>query len=179
MYVKILLGVVAVILLFVIVVALQPSTFRVARSTMIKANPARVFGEVNDLHHWEAWNPWGKIDPAMKLTYDGPAAGVGAAYHWEGNSQVGSGSATITGSHPDDRVELRLDFHKPFKGTSTAEFTFEPQGDETKVTWTMDGSRNFITKAIGLIFSMDQMIGSQFEKGLADLKTVAEQQPAT
>jgi len=179
MLAKILIGVAAVVVLFVIVVALQPSTFRVSRSTTIGASPARVFSEVNDLHHWEAWNPWGKLDPAMKLIYEGPPAGVGAAYHWDGNSQVGAGSITITESHPDDRVQIRLDFLKPFKGTSTAEFTFAPQGEQTTVTWTMDGTKNFASKAIGLFMSMDQMIGSQFEKGLADLKSVAEQTPAT
>ena len=117
MIVKILIGVVAVLALFVIVVALQPGSFRVSRSTKIAVAPAAAFAHVNDLHKWEAWNPWGKIDPAMKLTYEGPETGVGSAYRWDGNSEVGAGSATITESHPDDRVELRLDFLRPFKNT--------------------------------------------------------------
>ncbi|HEY4310055.1 MAG TPA: SRPBCC family protein [Pirellulales bacterium] len=177
MLVKIAIGFVAVIVLFVIVVALQSSTFRVARSTKIAAAPAAVFPQVNDLHNWEAWNPWGKIDPAMKLTYEGPESGVGAAYHWDGNSQVGAGSATITDSRSDDLVQLRLDFLKPFKNTCVAEFDFQPDGDATTVTWTMDGKKNFIGKAMGLFISMDSMVGDQFERGLADLKAVVEATP--
>jgi hypothetical protein len=174
MIVKILIGVVAVLALFVIVVALQPGSFRVSRSTKVAVTPAAAFAHVNDLHKWEAWNPWGKIDPAMKLTYEGPETGVGSAYHWDGNSEVGAGSATITGSHPDDRVELRLDFLRPFENTCEAKFTFEPAGDQTTVTWSMEGKKNFFSKAMCLFMSMDSMIGGQFEKGLADLKAVVE-----
>ncbi len=114
----------------------------------------------------------------MKLTYDGPETGVGAAYHWEGNGQVGAGTATITHSRPDDLVQLRLDFLKPFQNTCVAEFTFRPEADETTVTWTIDGKKNFISKAMGLVISMDSMIGGQFERGLADLKSAVEAAPA-
>lgn len=171
---KILLGLAALLVVFLIVVAMQPADFRVARSKTISAAPAVVFAQVNDLHKWEAWNPWGKIDPAMKLTYEGAPAGVGAVYKWVGNSEVGEGRGTITESRPNELVQLRLDFIKPFAGTSTAEFTFKPEGNATVVTWSMSGKNNFIAKAICLFVSMDKMIGGQFEKGLADMKTASE-----
>src|SRR5262245_8304270 len=91
---NILVGPVVVIFVFVIIVASRPANFRVARSLAIAAPPDAVFPHVNDLKKWEAWNPWGKIDPNMKLTYAGPASGVGASYSWAGNNEVGEGRST-------------------------------------------------------------------------------------
>jgi hypothetical protein len=171
---KILIAVAAVIAVFLIVVALQPGEFRVARSAAISAPPPVLFEQVNDLRKWEAWNPWGKIDPAMKQSFEGPPSGTGAIYKWAGNSEVGEGRMTITESRPNELVRLNLEFFKPMAGTSTAEFAFKPQGNQTEVTWSMTGKNNFIGKAMCLFMSMDKMIGEQFEKGLADMKAIAE-----
>jgi hypothetical protein len=124
-----------------------------------------------------AWNPWEKIDPNMKLTYEGPPAGVGASYAWVGNKDVGEGRMTITAARPHESVQFKLEFFKPMTGTSDAEFTFKPQGSQTEVTWSMTGKNNFIAKAFCLFVNMDRMIGGNFEKGLAELKTIAEAAP--
>jgi uncharacterized protein YndB with AHSA1/START domain len=174
MLIKILIAVALVLVVLAIVVALQPGDFRVARSANISAPPASVFAQVNDFHKWETWNPWGKIDPAMRQSYDGAPAGVGAVYSWAGNNEVGEGRMTIIESRPSELIRVKLEFFKPFAATNTAEFTFKPEGDQTVVTWSMFGEKNFMAKAIHLFVSMDRMIGGQFEKGLADMKAVAE-----
>jgi uncharacterized protein YndB with AHSA1/START domain len=174
MLVKILIGLAVIIVVFVIIVALQPSEFRVARSTTVSAPPSAVFAQVNDFHKWGSWNPWGKIDPTMKQSYEGAPSGVGAVYSWVGNNEVGEGRMTITESRPNELIRLKLEFFKPFAATNTGEFTFKPDGDQTSVTWSMSGDKNFMAKAIHLFVSMDKMIGGQFEKGLADMKAVAE-----
>jgi len=174
MLLNILIGLAVVIVLFVIVVATRPAEFRVARSIAIGASPETVFPHVNELKKWEAWNPWGKIDPNMKLTYDGPASGVGASYAWVGNNEVGEGRATITEIRANELVQLKLEFFKPMAGVSTAEFAFKPQGNQTEVTWAMTGKNNFIARAVCMFMNMDKMIGGQFERGLADLKSKAE-----
>lgn len=171
---KVLIGIAAIIIVFLVVVAMQPADFRVTRSLAIAAPPEAVFPHVNELKKWEAWNPWGKIDAAMKLTYEGPASGVGAAYAWVGNNQVGEGRMTITESRTNELVQFKLEFYKPMAGVSTAEFSFKPEGNQTAVTWTMTGKNNFIAKAFCMFMSMDKMIGGQFEKGLGDLKSLAE-----
>jgi uncharacterized protein YndB with AHSA1/START domain len=163
-----------IIVVFLIVVALQPSEYRVARSATISAPPAAVFAQVNDFHKWEAWNPWGKMDPTMKQTFEGAPAGTGGVYSWSGNKEVGEGRMTITESRPNELIRIRLDFFKPFAATSIAEFTFKPEGNQTGVTWSMSGDKNFMAKAIHLFMNMDNMIGNQFEKGLADMKAAAE-----
>jgi len=178
---KILIALVVIVVGLVGVITLQPARYRVSRSTTIAAPAPVVFAQVNDFHKWSAWSPWEKIDPAMKRTYEGPPAGAGTSYTWVGNREVGEGRMTIVESHPSDLIRVKLEFVKPFAGTSVAEFTFKPEGtpegDRTVVTWSMTGDKNFIAKAIHLVMSMDRMIGDQFDKGLAAMKTVAEAAP--
>jgi hypothetical protein len=174
MLTKVLVALAVVVVVLVIIVALQPSKFRVARSTTISAPAPAVFAQVNDFHKWEAWNPWGKVDPAMKQTYEGAPAGTGAIYTWVGNKEVGEGRMTITESRPSDLVRVKLEFMKPFAATNTAEFSFNPEGNQTAVTWSMTGENNFVAKAVHLFMNMDKMIGDQFEKGLADMKAAVE-----
>ncbi len=164
----------AILVVFVIIVAMQPAKFRITRTITIGAPPALIFGHINDLHQWEAWSPWAKIDPNATMTFEGPAAGTGAKYHWSGNSKVGEGAMTVIDSRPGELVQLQLDFKKPFEATNIADFTFKPEGDQTVVTWGMSGTNNFVFKAVGLFMNCDKMIGGEFEKGLRDLKTVAE-----
>ena len=174
---KIFVGIVVIVVAFVVIVALQPSEFRVARSTTVSAPPAAVFAQVNDFHNWEAWSPWAKLDPAAKVTFEGPSAGEGAIFRWVGNEEVGEGSMMITESRPSDLVRIKLEFLKPFAAINTAEFTFKPEGNRTAVTWSMFGKNNFIAKAFCLFMNMDKMVGGQFEKGLASMKSVTEATP--
>ena len=176
---KILIVVALIIIVFVVVIAVQPAQYRVVRTATIAAPPATVFEQVNDLHKWEAWSPWAKLDPNMKLTFDGPPAGTGAIYHWSGNNKVGEGRMTITESRPSDLVRIKLDFIKPFASTADTEFTFKPEADQTAVKWSMAGKKNFMSKAFGLFVNMDKMIGADFEKGLQQLKSVAESKGKT
>lgn len=171
---KILLILAFVVLVFFVVAMLQPAEYRVVRAATIAAPPAVVFARVNDLHKFQEWSPWAKLDPAAKTTFEGPPAGTGAIFNWSGNHEVGEGRMTITESRPNELIRFKLNFVKPFAGTSDAEWTFKPQGNQTAVTWSMSGKKNFISKAISVFMSMDQMIGSQFEKGLADLKLLSE-----
>ena len=171
---KILLGFTALILVFLIVVALQPNEYRVARTAAVAAAPDRVFAQVNDFHNWEAWSPWAKLDPNAKATFEGPHAGQGAVFIWAGNDEIGEGRMTVTESRPSDLIRIKLDFVKPMEGTSDVEFTFKPEGNDTAVTWTMSGRNNFIGKAICLFMNQDKMVGGAFEQGLSNMKAIVE-----
>jgi Polyketide cyclase / dehydrase and lipid transport len=177
MLVKILIALAVIVVVLIVIVALQPSDFRVTRSATMSAPAPAAFAQVNDFHKWEAWNPWGKIDPAMKQTYEGTPAGTGAIYSWIGNNEVGEGRMTIIESHPSDLIRIKLEFFKPFAANNTAEFTFKPEGNQTVVTWSMSGDKNFMAKAIHLFINMDKMIGGQFDKGLAEMKSIVERAP--
>ena len=178
---KIILGIVVMLVVLIavclVLVLMQPAHYQVERSATINAPAATVFPLVNYFHKWDSWSPWAKLDPAIKTTFEGPAAGTGASYSWVGNSEVGEGKMTITESHPSDMVKIKLEFIKPFAATSATEFTFTPSGNATNVKWSMSGDNNFIGKAFSLFMNMDKMIGADFEKGLAQMKRVAESTP--
>ena len=174
---RLLLVLVLIVVGLVVVIARRPSEFRIERTTVVAAAPAAVFAQVNDFHKWDAWNPWAKMDPALKQGYEGAPAGAGAVYTWAGNRQVGEGRMTITESRPNDLIRVRLEFLKPVANTSLAEFTFKLQGTQTAVTWSMTGTNNFMAKAFHLVMNMDRMIGGQFDKGLADMKSAVEAGP--
>lgn len=171
---RILLALSAIVVGLVIVIAMQPADFRVERSATIPAPPEEVFAQVNDFHAWKEWSPWAKLDPKSKETYEGPAAGAGAIFKWSGNNEVGEGMMTLTDSQPNDLIRIKLDFIRPFAATNTAEFTFKPEGDQTRVTWSMFGQNTFMGKAIHLVMDMDKMVGGNFEQGLAQMKSAVE-----
>lgn len=156
------------------VAATRPDSFRVARATTIQAPPEAIAAHVNDFRAWQAWSPYEKLDPALKRTYAGPAAGVGAVYAYEGNDKVGAGRMEILETSPA-RTVLALNFIKPMEAHNVAEFTYEPQpGGVTKVTWAMSGPMPLMGRVMGLFFDMDAMVGKDFETGLANLKKVSE-----
>lgn len=171
---SILIGLAVVVVLLVVIVAMQPAEFRIARSATITAKPSAVFAVVNDFHNWEAWSPWAKIDPTMNSLYAGAPSGVGAIYSWIGNNKVGEGRMTLIESQPSDLIRIKLEFLKPFTATNTAEFTFKSEGTQTVVEWSMTGTNKFMAKAFGLLMNMDKMCGGDFEKGLASLKSLVE-----
>ena len=153
----------------------QAGTFRVERSTSIDAPAERIFEFVNDLHTWTEWSPWEGIDPDLQRTYDGPLTGVGSSYAWQGNRKVGAGRMEITGADHPTGIDLRIDFIKPFRSTNQTHFELRPtDAGPIRVTWSMTGPTTLVTKLMGLFKSMDKMIGPDFEKGLAQLKVVAE-----
>jgi len=174
MLLKILIALAALIVGFVIFVATRPSDFRVTRSITVAAPASIVFAQVNDLHNYHLWNPFGKADPAMKVAFDGPRSGRDASLSWSGNSQVGVGRMTIAESRPNEHIRMLLDFIKPFPSTANAEFTFKSEGDRTAVTWSMYGTHTFVPKMISVVMNMDKMIGDEFEKGLAEMKVISE-----
>lgn len=154
--------------------ATRPDTFRVERAVIVKAQPEKVFALVNDLRRWSTWSPWEKKDPLMRRTFGDATSGKGAYYAWEGNSEVGQGRMEITESVPPARVRIKLDFIKPFEASNTVDFTLEPKGETTNVTWAMQGPSSYLFKLIGIFVSIDSQVGKDFEEGLANLKATAE-----
>lgn len=154
--------------------ATRPDSFRIQRTATIKAPPAKVFALINDFNSWRAWSPWEKKDPAMKRTMGDIAAGIGASYAWDGNREVGKGRMEIVEASPPSRLTIKLDFIKPFEAHNTADFMLQARGDSTDVIWALSGPSPYLSKLMGIFFSMDEMVGKDFEAGLASLKTLAE-----
>jgi len=165
----------AVAIAAVLVLAMTKSgTLRVQRSISIQAPPERIFPLISDFHQWVHWSPYERKDPEMKRTYEGAANGEGAVYAWNGDKNVGSGRMEILEASAPEKIVIKLDFFTPFEGHNTAEFTMLPQGDGTHVTWLMHGPARFMTRLIQVFMNLDNMIGKDFEAGLANLKTITE-----
>ena len=170
-------AIVLVIVLIGLVLAIaqsRPNQFTVQRTVRIAAPPEQIYPDIVDFHRWTGWSPWERMDPAMQKTYTGAASGRGAVYEWEGNSKVGQGRMEITDASAPTSVTVKLDFMKPFAAHNTARFTLVPAGGSTDVTWSMSGSSPLMIKLMGVFFNMDKMVGKDFERGLASLKTLAE-----
>jgi uncharacterized protein YndB with AHSA1/START domain len=162
------------IAIILILAASKPNTFSVRRATTVKAPPEKIFGLINDFHQWGTWSPYEHKDPAMKRTYSGAESGKGAVYAWQGNKNVGSGRMEILDASEPSKIVIRLDFFTPFEAHNTAEFTMLPQGDATLVTWLMHGPAPLMSKLMQVFINMDNMIGKDFETGLANLKRITE-----
>lgn len=170
--------VVAAVAAVLLMAATRPATFQVARSTTVQVPPERLHPLINDMRQFNTWNPYNRKDPAMQGEYRGPQAGPGAAFHFQGNKDVGKGSLQIVDSAPA-KVTMQLHMIEPFEGRNTVVFTLRPQGQATEVTWAMHGASPYMARVVGLFVDMDRMIGRDFEAGLADLKQRAETQPRT
>jgi uncharacterized protein YndB with AHSA1/START domain len=168
--------IVAAVLIAAVLVfaATKPDTFRIQRRTSIKAPPEKVFALINDFRNWESWSPWEKMDPAMRKTHSGPTMGRGAVYEWAGNKKVGKGRMEIIESSPSSRIMIQLDFIEPFEAHNMAEFSLKAERDFTSITWAMYGPTSYMAKLMGLFLNMDNMIGKDFETGLSNMKTAAE-----
>lgn len=174
MFKKVALAVCLIMLTPVVVVlaiaASKPDVLHIERSASIKAAPDKLFALLSDFHQWIKWSPFDEKDPNLKRTFSGAEKGKGAMYEWNGNSDVGSGQMEIVEAKEPSEVKVNLHFVKPFEGSNVARFTLVPEGDATKVTWSMDGPNPFMSKLMQVFINMDQMCGKDFEKGLANLK---------
>ncbi|MGB8012844.1 MAG: SRPBCC family protein [Terriglobales bacterium] len=152
----------------------KPKTFNVQRSIRINAPPEKIFSLINDFHSWSGWAPQDKEDPTMKRTYSGAANGQGAVSEWNSNGSAGKGRMSIVESAPPSMISIKVDFEKPFEAHNINEFTLEPDGPLTKVTWTMHGTNLYLMKIMSVFVNMDRVVGKHFESGLLNLKTFAE-----
>lgn len=175
---KLLLGILAVILVAIGVVlvmaAMQDDKMSITRTAEIAAPPEAVFAKVNDFKSWGQWSPWEEMDPNMKREYSANTAGEGATYSWVGNDQVGEGKMTIVESHAPSHVGIRLEFIKPMAATNKTDFSIKPSGNGSSVTWKMEGEKNFRTKIFCVFMDIEKMVGGDFERGLAKLRSVSE-----
>lgn len=166
------IGLLVLVVALVGYVATRPESFRVKRTAVVAAPAPKVFEIINDLTQWSRWSPYDHRDTEMKKTYSGPQSGVGAAYAWNGNSQVGEGKMTIVESQPAKLVRMKLEFSRPFKCCNDVNFVLEPVAGGTEVSWIMDGKNTLFSKAMSLVISMDNMVGKDFEQGLSNLNRV-------
>lgn len=151
--------------------------FEVVRQTVVAAEPARIHGLIADFREWKRWSPWEDLDPQLRRMYSGPNTGSGARYAWEGNRKAGAGTMEITTSS-EREIRVRISFEKPWRATNTAVFSLLPAPEGTKVVWLTTGTRTWPMRLLGRFFSIDRLLGRDFEKGLARMRAAAEGEPS-
>ena len=156
---------------------MSEATYTVERTAVVPAPPQRVFDLVSDFHLWRRWSPWEDLDPDLRRTYSGADAGTGAVYEWSGNRKAGQGRMEIVDATATSHVAIALDFVKPFRSSNATEFTLTPEGEGTRVRWSMTGPRPLLMRLFGFLFDMEKMVGKDFEKGLLQLRTAAASSP--
>ena len=171
---RILVVVVVGVAAFLTFAATRPANYKIERAVTTSAPASVVYAHVADFAKWAEWSPWAKLDPAMKSTLSGSPSSPGQRTTWAGNDKVGEGSMTMTAVKPDEKVEISLEFLRPFKDHSLTTLSLAPDGAGTRITWSMTGERAFMGKVACIFMDMDKLVGSDFEKGLSALKAVAE-----
>ncbi len=171
---KILLGLLAFVVLIVIASHFQLDSYTVERTGTINAPPQVVFTQITDFRNWEKFDPWRDLDTNMVLSYSGAESGVGAKYQWVGNSDVGKGEMTIVEARPNEYIKVALHFIEPFAGDAVNEFRLAPDGGGTRLTQSMTGEHNFLSKIMCLFMPMDKMIGPMYEEGFKRMNKAME-----
>ena len=170
---NIIIGIVVIVGVLAGAAFLLPRNVIVERSIAIDAPPEAVFPLVNSLERGKEWSPWLERDPETALTFGGAKEGVGATMEWASSDpQVGEGYQEITASVPNERVETALDFGT--QGAAKAWFVLAADGGGTALTWGLDADmgNNPMGRWMGLM--MDDWVGADYEKGLANIKSLAE-----
>lgn len=167
------LAVLAVLVVFALAAG-KPDEFRVERKVVIAAAPAKIFPWLEDPRKTVEWSPWEKKDPNLKKTFSGAPKGVGAVYEWDGNKDIGAGRIEIVEAEAPKKVVMDLHFLRPMEGRNVARYEVTPVAGGSEVSWSIQGPMPFLSKVMCVFMDMDKMIGREFEKGLADLKALAE-----
>jgi uncharacterized protein YndB with AHSA1/START domain len=168
-------AVIALAVAIILLLGLQgPRTLSIRRTIAIDAPPEKVFPLLADFHNWGRWAPQDLEDPALTRSYSGAAAGRGAVSDWQGHGHTGAGRMRITGALAPERVEVTVDFTRPFAAHNVNEFTLLARGDSTQLTWDLTAQNLYVMRVMGLFADLNAQIGAHLDRGLAAIKTVAE-----
>ena len=151
-----------------------PTDYQVSRTQLIAKQARAVHLYVDDLHNWQAWEPWTEADPSLAITVGEPSSGVDAS--WTCTSGENHGVLTITSSDPDAGVSWNMDYND---GQWTARnamtwATASGNDEHTEVTWTVTGEVPVPIVGGYLALMMDGMLGPHLAHGLERLKLAAE-----
>ena len=166
----------AVVLLLVLIycgiaILAFDKAYHYEQSVVINAPAEKVWQYTNSLRGYNMWDPFSKEDKDVKIEYSGNSGEIGDSYHWTGR-ESGEGTHTISKLVPNQLMETDLHFIKPFESDAKSRFALTPEAGKTKVTWAMDFEMDPLMKPMKPL--MDMNMKKMFEKGLGNLKSLAE-----
>lgn len=170
---KVALWILGLLVVLILVSYLLPKSYKVERSITVKSTPHTLYMLISDYRLWELWAPWTKEeDPAVVFEIEGTPGQPGSVWKWKGD-KFRQGAMTMTEGIPVRRMTYQLDFDQGSM-ISYGLMELECSGDSCRVTWRDEGTLgNFpLERFFGLL--ADRMMGPDFEKGLMNLKAIAE-----
>lgn len=173
MLLKILLGLVVVVGLFLAYVSTRESKFHYVASGVINAPAEKIFPYISDLKKGELWSPFDK--PSLKKIYTGASTEVGSTMEFEGDSQSGSGKLELLKLVPNEMVDIKLTMLKPFHAENLVHYKLTPEGAGTRFTWSMEGDGGYMTKLMTVFMDTEKMVVDQFKTGISNLTKVVEE----
>ncbi len=171
---KIIIAIVVLVAGVLAYAASRPAELAIDRVIVISATPEVIFPHINNSQKANEWMPWQATDAGLKMIYAGPAEGVGSKSSWDSSGQMGAGEALVVESVPSQVVKTQLTYTKPFQMSQLAEISLTPENGGTRVKWAVTGKNGFVFRLMGIFMNCDKLIGDQFEKGLANLKSKVE-----
>ena len=162
----------ALILVVILTMLILGKEYHYEKSIVINASKEKVWQNVNSMKAFNTWNPWSDLDPNFKVVYSGNSGAIGDQYCWDGNEEAGKGCHVITAIVPESKVSSKMMFEKPFESEATSDLILTPQGNSTKVTWTMDCDLDYPMNLMKLF--MDGEMDKSYGKGLSALKAISE-----
>lgn len=174
--VKIILIGIAVIIAFVLIIALFVSKeYTIEREVTIDKPRQEVYDYIKLIKNQDHYNVWVMMDKTITKQFRGTDGTVGFVYAWEGKEKAGKGEQEIKALHEGREVNLEIRFEKPFEGISQTKMTAEPiSGNQTKLTWKMIGTSKYPMNITNLF--TDKLLGGDMEKSLMLLKGIIEKQ---
>ncbi len=170
-------SIIALIALPLLIALFIKKEYHVQRQIILNKNKSDVFHYLKFLKNHEAFSPWSELDPKMERSFTGTDGQRGFILRWESNQkQVGIGEQEIANVIPENRLEYKFRFYKPFKALKDTGYLqlSEIEQGTTKVVWGFDGKLNYPGNIVSLFMNFDNMIGDSFEKGLSNLKEIFE-----
>ncbi len=164
--------IVLVILYSIVAMLAFSKDYHYERSVIVNAPKEKVWPHISSTRAFNVWNPFAKADQNLIITYKGNAGEIGDSYYWKGNDDVGEGKQEIIGIVPYQKTTSKLYFIKPWEGEATSELIISPEGNNTKVTWTMNNKLTALMKPMKPF--MDMQMGKMFDQGFADLKKISK-----
>jgi uncharacterized membrane protein len=165
------LGLLALIGIVLILGLFAPREVTVERSLTIEAPATAIYAVVSNFETWPEWSVWFRMDSTMVVTPGETMAGEGATYTWT-SENMGAGSQTILAADPGKSMKTELDFG--MMGKAYGAWQFSPAAAGTEVSWALTSRTAYPLNSLILFMDMEESIGSDFERGLANLKEYVE-----
>lgn len=171
---EVLVSLLIVFVLAVIVGVLLPSQGHVDRTVEVSSPLRQIYDSVNTFRRFPEWSALRRLDPQVKMSFEGPESGKGARVDWTSTApSVGDGNLEITDSQQDNKVVMALtNAWSGANKTYTITLTPSQNGKTVNINWAYDADYgwNLLWRYAGLYIHGDP--ASQISTNLSNISAM-------